>query len=239
MATTAKLIRDETGKKVDATLYRSMIGSLLYITASRPDIYFSVGVCARYQSTPTKLHLTAVKRILKYLVGTTDFGLCYSCDTNISLVGFSDSNWAGNLDYRKSTSGGCFYVGNNLVSWHNKKKNSISLSTAEAEYIAAGSCCIQLLWMKQMLRDYGLCLDTLTIYCDNTSAINLSKNPVQNSRTKHIDIRYHFLRELVESKLIVLSHVASESQLADLFTKALSSQTFVHLRKSIGVCMFE
>ncbi|XP_062085844.1 uncharacterized mitochondrial protein AtMg00810-like [Humulus lupulus] len=111
MGTTTKLIRDETGKKVDATLYRSMIGSLPYITASRPDICFSVGVCARYQSALTEFHLTVVKRILKYLASTTDFGFWDSCDTNLSLVGFSDSDWEGNLDDRKSTSDGCFYVG--------------------------------------------------------------------------------------------------------------------------------
>ncbi|XP_062094128.1 uncharacterized mitochondrial protein AtMg00810-like [Humulus lupulus] len=125
MDNTTKLIRDEIGKKVDATLYRSMIGNLLYITAGRPNICFSVGVYARSQSVPTELHLIGVKRILKYLTGTTDFGLWYSCDTNLSSVSFSDSDWAGNLDDQKSTSGDCFYVGNNLVSWHSKKKNSI------------------------------------------------------------------------------------------------------------------
>ncbi|XP_062114609.1 secreted RxLR effector protein 161-like [Humulus lupulus] len=111
MDTTAKLIRDETSKKVDVTLYRSVIGRLLYITASRPDICFSVGVCARYQSVPTELHLTSMKRILKYLAGAFNFCLWYSCDTNLFLVGFSDSNWASNIDDSKSTSGGYFYVG--------------------------------------------------------------------------------------------------------------------------------
>ncbi|XP_062075108.1 secreted RxLR effector protein 161-like [Humulus lupulus] len=225
MATTAKFIRDETCKKVDASLYKSTIGILLSITTSHPDICFSVGVCARYQSTPTEFHLTTVKRFIKYLAGTTNFGLWYSCDTNLSLVCFSDSDWVGNHDNSKSTSSGCFYVGNNLVSWHSKKQNSILLSTVEAEYIAAGGCCTQVLWMKQMLNDYRLCLDTLTIYCDNTNAINLSKNPVQHSRTKHIDIRHYFLFELVESKIIILSHVASKNQLAVLITKSLSSQT--------------
>ncbi|XP_062080616.1 secreted RxLR effector protein 161-like [Humulus lupulus] len=163
MGTTAKLIRFEISKNVDATVYRIMIGSLLYITESHRDICFSVGVCARYQSAPTELHLIVMKIILKYLASTTDFGLWYSCDTNLSLVGFSDSDWAGNLDGRKNTSCGCFYAGNKLVSCHTKKKSSISVSSAEAEYIAAGSCYTQLLCMKQMLNDYGLCLDTLAI----------------------------------------------------------------------------
>ena len=123
------------------------------------------------------------------------------------------------------------------MSWHSKKQNSISLSTAEDEYIAAGSCCAQLLWMKQMLKDYGFDLDTLTVFCDNTSAINISKNPVQHSRTKHIDIRHHFIRELVENKTLVLEYIETEKQITDIFTKALDSVRFDSLRKSLGVCL--
>ncbi|XP_062075335.1 uncharacterized protein LOC133779378 [Humulus lupulus] len=136
IGTTIKLSRDVSRKPVDPTLFHSMIDSLLYLTASRPDICFSVGLCARYQSNPTGSHFTAVKRIMKYVAGTLELGLWYTCDTNMSLVGYSDSDWAGSLDDRKSTSGGCFYLGNNLVSWLSKKQNSISLSTTEAEYIA-------------------------------------------------------------------------------------------------------
>ena len=132
--------------------------------------------------------MIALKRIIKYVKTTTNFGVWYSKDTNDVLSGYSDANWAGNADDRKSTSGDCFYVGNNLVSWMSKKQNSISLSTTEAEYIAAGSCCTQLLCMQKLLHDYGICQKHLTIYCDNTNAINISKNPVQHSRTKHIEI---------------------------------------------------
>ncbi|KAB2612682.1 hypothetical protein D8674_034998 [Pyrus ussuriensis x Pyrus communis] len=138
MATTTKLHKDPNGKSVDQTLYRSMIGSLLYLTASRPDISFSVGACARYQADPKESHLETVKRIIRYVSGTIDYGLHYSFETNSEIAGFSDADWAGNADDRKSTSGGCFYVGNNLVAWHSKKQNCVSLSTAEAEYIAAG-----------------------------------------------------------------------------------------------------
>ena len=174
MSTTLKLTKDESGVSVDATLYRSMIGSLLYLTASRLDICYNVGVCARYQSDPKESHITVVKRIIRYISGTLDYGILYSKDTNISLVGFSDADWAGNADDRKSTSRGCFYLGNYLVSWHiKKKKKSISLSTAEAEYIAMSSCCTQLLCMKQILADYGIVLDSLSVFCDNTSAINI------------------------------------------------------------------
>jgi len=237
MGTNIKLTKDEEGVSVDPTLYRSMIGSLLYLTASRPDICFSVGVCARYQANPKETHLAAVKRIIRYISGTADYGIWYTKDSNPNLAGYSDADWAGNADDRKSTTGGCFYMGSNLVSWYSKKQNSISLSTAEAEYIAAGSCCTQLLWMKQMLEDYGVEQEVLTVYCDNTSAINISKNPVQHSRTKHIDIRYHFIRDLVDSKQVVLEYVATENQLADIFTKALDSARFVYLRKALGICV--
>ncbi|KAK1564465.1 hypothetical protein Q3G72_003838 [Acer saccharum] len=207
MSTTLKLSKDASGKSVDQTLYRGMIGSLLYLTVSRPDISFSVGVCARYQSDPKESHLSSVKRVIRFVNGTSNYGIWYSFDTNPSLVGYSDADWAGNCDDRKSTSGGCFFLGNNLVSWFCKKQNSISLSTAKAEYIAAGSGCTQLIWMKQMLVDYGFNQGTLTLFCDNMNAINISKNPVQHSKTKHIDIRHHFIRELVENKCIVLEHV--------------------------------
>ena len=136
-----KLTVDLFGKSIDPSLYRSMIGSLLYLTTSRPDISYSVGVCARYQANPKESHMTTLKRIIKYVKITAEFGVWYNKDTSDVLAGYFDADWAGNSDDRKSNSGGCFYVGNNLVSWMSKKQNSISLSTAEAEYIATGSCC--------------------------------------------------------------------------------------------------
>ena len=159
---------------------------MLYLTASKLDIAFSVGVCSRFQSNPKISHLNAVKRIIKYVGGTCDYGLFYCKEFNLSLVGFSNSEWAGNANDKKSTTGGCFYVGVNLVVWMSKKQNSVSLSTAEAEYIAAGSCCSQLLWMKKVLTDYGIFQDTIVVYCDNSSTIDISKNPVQHSKTKHM-----------------------------------------------------
>ena len=134
--------------------------------------------------------------------GTCDYGLFYSKEFNLSLAGFSDSDWAGNADDRKSTTGWCFYVEANLVAWMNKKQNFVSLSTAEAEYIAAGSCCSQLLWMKKVLTDYGISQYIMVVYCNNSSAIDISKNPVQYSKTKHIEIRYHFIRDLDRKSVV-------------------------------------
>ncbi|XP_050280399.1 secreted RxLR effector protein 161-like [Quercus robur] len=141
MSSSVKLSFNLAGVEVDPTLYRSMIRSLLYLTASRPDIAFSVGVCAHFQAAPKESHLTAIKRIIRYVNGTSNSEIWYPRDSNDCLAGYSDADWAGGVDDRKSTSRGCFYLGNNLVSWMSKKKNSVSLSTAEAEYIAAGSCC--------------------------------------------------------------------------------------------------
>ena len=181
MSPNFKLTVDLLRKSVDPLLYRSMIGSLLYLTASRLDISYNVEVCARYQANPKESHITTVKHIIKYVKTTSNFGVWYDKDTNDVLAGYSNADWAGNADVRKSTFGGCFYLGNNLVSWMSKILNSISLSTTEAEYIATSSYCIQLLWMQKLLLNYGICQKHLTIYCDNTSAINISKNLVQHS----------------------------------------------------------
>ncbi|KAK6151816.1 hypothetical protein DH2020_014451 [Rehmannia glutinosa] len=149
MNTSVKMDMDVDGKAVDQTRYRSLIGSLLYLTASRPDITFKVGVCARFQSAPKESHMTATKRILRYLKGCQEVGLWYPKEEGFKLVGYSDSNSSGCRDDRKSTSGTCLMLGNILVSWFNNKQNSIAISTAEAEYITVGSCCAQVLWMGQ------------------------------------------------------------------------------------------
>ena len=188
MSPNVKLIVDLLGKSVDSSLYRSMIGSLLYLIVSRPDISYSVGMCAKYHANPKESYMIALKRIIMYVKTIIDFGAWYRKGTNDVLAGHFDTNWAGNVDDRKSTLGGCFYVGNNHVPWISKKHNSISLSTVEDEYIVVGSCCTQLLWMQTLLHDYNICLEHLTIYCNNTSAINISKNLVQHSQTKQIEI---------------------------------------------------
>jgi hypothetical protein len=152
------------------------------------------------------------------------------------VVGYFDADWTGNADERKSTFGGCFYLGTNLVAWMSRKQSSISLSTVEAEYIAIGNCCTQLLWMKKLLYDYGFTQDTMVIHYHNTSAINISKNPVQHSHTKHIDIRHHFICDLVESRVVSLSFLLTNNQLAGILTKPLDGNRFESLRKAIGFC---
>jgi hypothetical protein len=235
MPTTCHLEEDPNGKNVDQKVYRSMIGSLLYLCASRPDIMLSVGVCARFQAAPKESHLVAVKRIFRYLVDTPSFGLWYPKGSNFVLHGFTDSDWAGDRVERKSTSGACQLLGRSLVCWSSKKQNCISLSSAEAEYIAAASCCAQLLWMRQTLKDYGLEFDNVPLLCDNESAIKIAHNPVQHTRTKHIDIRHHFIREHVSHGDIDLSYVGTKDNLADIFTKPLDEARFRELRHELNI----
>ena len=235
MATATKLDEDSKGKKVDISVYRGMVGSLLYLTASRPDIMFATCLCARFQSCPKESHMIAIKRIFRYLKGTPSLGLWYPKDTGFNLVGYSDADYAGCRVDRKSTSGSCQFLGSRLVSWYSKKQQSVSTSTAEAEYIAAGSCCAQVLWIRNQLRDYGLVLERIPIMCDNTSAISIVSNPVNHSRTKHIDIRYHFIREHAHNGTIELHYVPTDKQLADIFTKPLDEATFNRLVSEIGM----
>ncbi|KAJ9544583.1 hypothetical protein OSB04_024290 [Centaurea solstitialis] len=187
------------------------------------------------QCDPRESHLGDVKRILKYLKGTPNFGLWYPKDSGFELTAFIDSDHAGCKLNRKSTSGACQFLGNKLVSWSSRKQNCVSLSTAEAEYVAAACCCSQVLWMKIQLADYGYTMHRILIYCDSSSAIQIAANPVQHSRTKHIDIRYHFIKDHVEKDNVELFFVESERQIADLFTKAFDEKRHYYLLSKLGM----
>jgi hypothetical protein len=222
--------------KADPTLFtKTMIGSLLYLCASRPDIMLSVCMCARFQANPKEVHLRAVKRIMRYLAYTPKFGLWYPKGSTFDLIGYSDADWAGCRIDRKSTSGTCQFLGRSLVSWASKKQNFVALSTSEAEYIASGHCCAQLLWMRQTLRDYGYKLSKVPLLCDNESAIRMADNPVEHSCTKHIDIRYHFLRDHQQKGDIEIAYVNTNHQLVDIFTKPQDEKTFSKLRNELNI----
>ncbi|GKA37672.1 retrovirus-related pol polyprotein from transposon TNT 1-94 [Tanacetum coccineum] len=224
MVEKSKLDEDKEGKAVDPSHYRGMIGTLLYLTASRPDLQFAICMCARYQARPTEKHLNAVKRIFRYLKGTVHRGLWYPKDSSIALTAFADADHAGCQDTRRSTSGSIQLLGDRLVSWSSKRQKSAAISSTEAEYIALSGCCAQVLWMRSQLTDYGFGFNKIPMYCDNKSAIALCCNNVQHSRSKHIDIRFHFIKEHVENGVIELYFVNTEYQLADIFTKALGRE---------------
>jgi hypothetical protein len=235
MGTDGHVDLNKGGKSVDQKAYRSMIGSLLYLCASRPDIMLSVCMCARFQSDPRECHLVAVKQILRYLVATPCFGIWYPKGSTFDLIEYSDSDYTGCKVDRKSTTGTCQFLGRSLVSWSSKKQTSVSLSTAEAEYVAAGQCCAQLLWMRQTLWDFGYNLSKVPLLCDNESAIHIADNPVEHSRTKHIDTRHHFLRYHQQKGDIKVFYISTENQLADIFTKPLDEKTFCRLRSELNV----
>ncbi|GJQ96627.1 hypothetical protein Tco_0007766 [Tanacetum coccineum] len=235
MSSDTKLMKDEECELVDSTKYRGMIGSLLYLKVSRPDIMFSVCICARFQKAPKTSRLKAVKRILRYIKGTTHLGLWYPKGTDRETVVNADSDHAGDHMDRKSTSGICTFVGCCLTSWFSKKQTALAISTIEAEYVSAGKACQQALWMKQALIDYDVRLDDVPIMCDNKGAIDLSKNPVQHSRTKHIEIRHHFLRDIVQKEHISIEKVMSVDNITDILTKPLKCESFNYLRLGLGM----
>jgi hypothetical protein len=237
MSTTTTLDADEEGEHVDQKEYRSMIGSLLYLTATRSDIQFSVCLCTHFQASPRTSHRQAVKQIFRYLRHTPDFGLWYFASSSLALHGFLDADFARCRLDRKSTSGTCQFLESSLVSWSSRKQSSVAQSTTEAEYVVATSCCSQLLWITFTMSDFGEEYTHVALQCDSTSAISVAKNPVLHSTTKHIEVRYHFLRDNVEKGKITFIHVPTHDQLADIFTKPLDQATFTRLRGELGVCL--
>ncbi|KAM1385101.1 hypothetical protein PS2_031262 [Malus domestica] len=212
----------------DPTFYRSIVGSLQYLTFTRPDIAFAVNSVCQFMKAPTDVHLGVVKRILRYLKGTMQYGIVYSAATNPILNAFSDSDWAADLNTRRSVTGYLVFLGNNPISWQSKKQSSISRSSTEAEYKALAHTAADLAWIRAVLKDLALFMPSPpVIHCDNLSAIALSANPVFHSRIKHLDTNYHFVREKVQQGDLAVSYIPTEDQSADILTKGLHGPLFV------------
>ncbi|KAG6436667.1 hypothetical protein SASPL_101569 [Salvia splendens] len=208
--------------EVDPTYFKSLVGSLRYLTCTRPDILYGVGLISRYMETPSQSHLNAAKRILRYIKGTLNEGILYPSNQEVKLVGYSDSDWGRDLDERKSTTGYCFYIGDGVFTWSSKKQAIVTLSTCEAEYVAASSTVCHCIWLRNLLTFLGFAQQGPTeIHVDNKYAIALAKNPVFHERSKHIDTRYHFIREHVNQNDVELVYCKSQDQAADIFTKPL------------------
>lgn len=233
-----KLSKNGEGPKVDPTYYRSVVGSLRYLVNTRPDISYAVGVVSRYMESPNSQHMAAVKQILKYIRGTLNLGCKYSQNKGEkpSLLGYSDSDHGGDVDDRKSTTGVLYFLGKSPITWLSQKQKVVAISSCEAEYIAAASAACQGLWLGQLLAEMeGKQPVQVELLVDNKSAISLAKNPVHHDRSKHIDIRYHFIRDCVENGKIGVNYVPTGDQLADLLTKPLGRLKFLELRRRIGM----
>jgi hypothetical protein len=224
----------------EVNTYRMMVGSLIYASIStRPDITHAVNMISRHMSNPSHEHMIMVKRVFRYLSGTRTLGLLYNNENqhqggDIELTGYCDADWGGDLTDRKSTTGYCTMMNGNLVSWQSKKQPTVALSSTEAEYMAINDVAKEIMWMRMILGELGLKVVTPTIiYVDNQPAIRISENDSEHDRTKHIDIRHYFIRDLIKNGDIKLQWISTNDQLADIFTKSLATPTFVTLRDQL------
>jgi hypothetical protein len=226
--------------KIDSTYYKQMVGSLVYMTATRPDLMYVVSLISRFMESPTEIHHQAIKKIMCYLKGIVSYGLFYKKSERNELVGFSVSDYAGDLDDRKSTYGYVFLLSGAAVSWSSKKQLVVTLSTTEVEFIAAASCACQGIWLRRILDEVKYKQQGPTmLFCDNNSTIKLSKNSVLHGRSKHIDVRFHFLRDLTKEGVVELCYCKSDEQIADILTKPLKADSFMKLRALLGMCSIE
>ena len=234
-----KLVKDDGAAKLaDPVYYQSMVGSLLYAAiATRPDIAQAVGAVSKYNSCPTETHLTGVKLILRYLKGTINLGLKFEKTAgNSIIIGFSDADWAGDLDNRHSTSGNLFVMSGGAISWLSKKQPVVALSTTEAEYVALGAAMQEVVWLRRLLSDIKASPKMPTFISeDNQGTIAIARNPVYLARKKHIDIKYHYVREALTDGVIDLVYCPTQQMTADILTKPLSRDRYETLRHEMGL----
>ena len=212
-----------------------MIGSLMYLVYTRPDICYVVNALIQFMCEPKEIHIVAVKHIMRYLQGTINFGLKYE-KVGLDLHGFTDSNWGGSVKDRKSTSGCCFSLGSMIISWICRKQSSVAQSSTEAEYIATTMASREAIWLRKLLVGlFGQATNPTIIHCDNQSSIKLSVNPTFHDKSKHIEIPYHYVRDMVDRNSIKLEYICTADQTADILTKPLSRVKIEHFRKRLGM----
>jgi hypothetical protein len=229
-------LTSESGEPVDREQYQRLVGRLIYLSHTRPDIAFAVSVVSQFMHNPKTHHMDAVNRIIRYLKGCPGRGLLYKSCGNLKIECYTDADWAGSLDDRRSTSGYCTFLGGNLVTWRSKKQNVVARSTAEAEYRAMAHGVCEVLWLKIILMELGLFqAGPLMMYCDNKAALDIAHNPVQHGRTKHIEIDRHFIKEKLDQGIICMPYVSSSNQLADILTKGLVEKVFSSLCSKMGL----
>jgi histone deacetylase 1/2 len=226
----------EGEKLADPTVFRQAISVLQYLTHTRPDLAFSVNKLSQYMSSPTLEHWKAIKRIFRYLQGTINHCLHIKPSTDLDIHGFSDADWATNVDDRKSTAGQCVFLGETLVSWSSRKQKVVSRSSTESEYRALADLAAEIAWIRSLLAELKLPLPRKPIlWCDNLSAKALASNPILHARSKHIEIDVHYIRDQVQQNEVVVAYVPTTDQISDCLTKPLSQTCFSQLREKLGV----
>lgn len=221
---------------VDSSLFRSIIGALQYVTLTRPDVSFAINKLSQFMHKPTQTHMQQLKRVLRYLKGTINLGLQLNKPPNLSLIAFSDSDWAGNVDDRTSTSSYIIFLGGNPISWSSKRQRSVARSSTEAEYKSVAHTAAELTWLTHLLSEIGIpSTSPPSIYCHNIRTTYLCANPLFHSRMKHLALDYHFVQELVQQGRLVVSHISTRDQVADILTKPLSSAKFQNFRSKMHV----
>jgi hypothetical protein len=227
----------EDGEALDKECYpfSALVGSMLYLSiCTRPDIAYSVGALAKYMSKPTTVHWSAAKSVLRYLAGTTDYGITFG-GGDINVRGYCDADYAGDVDTRRSTTGYVFMLNGGAISWSSKRQPTVAASTTEAEYMAAANAVKEALWLRKLLSELHLPCSTISIYADNQSAIKLLKNPITTNRAKHIDVIHHFARERVIRKEVEFEYIDTTKMIADNLTKAVPEGKHIFCRDSMGV----
>ena len=221
---------------MDCIIYRQLIGSLLYLTHSRPDICYAVNAISRYMQKPHDIHWKESKRILQYIQGTRTYNIDYATDFELELVGYTDSDWVGDSIDWKSTSGYVFMFGGGPIFWSRKIQAAIALSSVEAKYRGAVNACIQAIWLQGILSEFDLGSTFFTIlFCENQSSINISTDPDTEKRTKHVEIHMHYIRELVHDMTIILQHCPTGEKITDIFTKRFLENKFTYFHSLLGV----
>jgi len=231
-----KLNVNEGNLVKDTTMYKRIVGSLIDMTITRPDLSYVVGVVSQFMQTPREPHLDVMKRILRYIKHTLQCGIFYEVKSQLQVHGYTEADWVGNVSNRRSTNGFMFSFGSGAISWNNKKQPTVALLSIEVEYRGVTIAPCEGVWLQKLLSDLGRLVDALiVIYCDNISSILFANNPVYHARTKHIEVHYHFIRKKVLTKEIDLIHVNTEDQVANIFIKALGTNKLNKFRKMLGV----
>jgi hypothetical protein len=236
MVTNLKKVVTSDSNLVDTKVYRHWIGSLMYLVNTRPDICFVVNTLSQFVVEPRQVHWIVVKHVIRYLRGTVEYGLRYLGGDGVRLQGYLDLDWAKSAVDRKSTSRCCFSLGSTVITWSNRKQTSATLSLIEAKYITVSMASCEAIWLRKLLT--CLCdqeLEPTVIYCDNQSCIKLSENPVFHNRSKHIEIRYHFIRDRIQKGAVKLQYVSTDEQVADILTKPLVKEKFVFFGDKLEV----